>query len=338
LTGSSFVFTVEADPHFDKNADPEEIKVTFQNILNEHPDFNIDLGDTFMTEKLDSPNYAQVIDSYVEKRSYFGIFGNSVPLYLVMGNHDGELGRLINGTENNVAVWATRARKLYYPNPYPDGFYSGDRREQPFVGLRQDYYAWEWGNSLFVVLDPFWYTTKGKQNSDLWNMTLGIDQYQWLKTVLENSEARYRFVFTHHVLGTVRGGAEWAEYYEWGGKNKNGVWEFDKMRPGWDEPVHQLMVKNNVTILFQGHDHLYVKQERDGIIYQEVPQPSVAKGRNGAVNDGSYKSGVIYSSPGHLRISVCNTGVTVDYIHSALPRDTSDKYQNGEVVYSYTVR
>ena len=34
-------------------------------------------------------------------------------------------------------------------------------------------------------------------------------------------------------------------------------------------PVHQLMVKNGVTIFFQGHDHLFARQERDGMVYQE---------------------------------------------------------------------
>jgi len=50
-TGESFVFTIDSDPHFDSNADSEKLALTFQNILNEHPDFNIDLGDTFMSEK-----------------------------------------------------------------------------------------------------------------------------------------------------------------------------------------------------------------------------------------------------------------------------------------------
>jgi len=136
----------------------------------------------------------------------------------------------------------------------------------------------------------------------------------------------------------VRGGIEWVDLYEWGGRNKSGAWKFDKMRLGWEEPVHQLMVENNVTAVFQGHDHLYVKQEKDGIIYQEVPQPSVAVGMSVAVNEGSYRSGVIYSSPGHLKINVSSGGVTVDYVHSALPADISDKYQNGEVVYSYSIQ
>jgi hypothetical protein len=34
------------------------------------------------------------------------------------------------------------------------------------------------------------------------------------------------------------------------------------------------MLENKVNIYFHGHDHFYGKQEKDGMIYQEVPQPS----------------------------------------------------------------
>jgi hypothetical protein len=335
--GEGFVFTVESDYHRDLNSDPEEIKVTFQNILNEHPDFDIDLGDTFMCEKF-ATSYDEVKKRYLEDRTFFGIFGASAPLFLANGNHEGEQGWMLNGTENNIAVWATKSRKLFYPNPYADAFYTGNSKEEPFVGQRRSYYSWEWGDALFVVMDPYWYTTtnpKPGSEDGNWNWTLGKDQYSWFKQVLESSKSKYKFVFTHHVLGDVRGAVEWADYYEWGGKSRNGAWEFDKMRPGWGEPVHQLMVKNNVTILFQGHDHLYVQQEKDGIIYQEVPQPSVARGMSGANFESNYKSGISFSSPGHLRVTVSGSGVTVDYIHTALPSD-SDKYKNGEVVRSYT--
>jgi len=264
--GSSFAFTVEADYHRDQNSDPEEIAATFQNILQEQPDFNIDLGDTFMGDK-SVTSYLDAAKRYAADRSYFGIFGSSVPLYLVNGNHEGESGWLLNGTENNLAVWATKARKSYYPNPYPDGFYTGSSKEEPFTGQRQSYYSWEWGDALFVVLDPYWYTaTNPKQGAEADNCkwTLGFDQYTWLKNALETSKAKYKFVFTHHILGDMRGGVEWADLYEWGGQNRSGAWEFDKMRPGWGEPVHQLMVKNGVTIVFQGHDHLRNKRTISG--------------------------------------------------------------------------
>ena len=50
-------------------------------------------------------------------------------------------------------------------------------------------------------------------------MSIGDEQYMWLKDTLEQSEARYKFVFCHHVMGTGRGGIEMAHLYEWGGKS-----------------------------------------------------------------------------------------------------------------------
>ena len=334
--GNSFVFTVEADYHRDTNSDPVEIRQTFANITQENPDFDLDLGDTFMCEKF-ATSYTQVVARYVEDRDYYGIIGSSAPLFLVMGNHDGELGWLLNGTQENIAVWATKARKLYYPNPFPNDFYSGGTKMEPFVGQRQNYYSWVWGDALFVVLDMYWYTADGKEGSDTWNYTLGSEQYQWFRSTQENSTQKFKFVFAHHALGNVRGGIEWADYFEWGGRDRNGTWEFDKMRPGWGKPVHQVMAENGVTIFFQGHDHLYVRQERDSVIYQEVPQPSVAPGQSGAANDGSYKSGVDFPSPGHLRVSVSPQAVTVEYVFTALPGDNTAKYTNGHIVNSYTV-
>jgi len=49
--GSQFTFSVQADSHLDTNSNPQ---VYLQTLANEHanqPDFLIDLGDTFMTDK-----------------------------------------------------------------------------------------------------------------------------------------------------------------------------------------------------------------------------------------------------------------------------------------------
>ena len=46
--------------------------------------------------------------------------------------------------------------------------------------------------------------------ADPWESTIGDAQYQWLKRTLEESEAKYKFVFAHHVFGTGRGAVEMA--------------------------------------------------------------------------------------------------------------------------------
>jgi hypothetical protein len=93
--------------------------------------------------------------------------------------------------------------------------------------------------------------------------------------------ARFTFVFSHHLLGgngtDARGGAAFARFFEWGGRNLDGSWGFDKQRPGWPAPIHQLLVENRVTAWFHGHDHLYAREQLDGVSCQEVPQPSRAR-------------------------------------------------------------
>ena len=131
-------------------------------------------------------------------------------------------------------------------------------------------------------------------------------EYEWFKKALEESDAKYKFVFTHHVLGTGRGGIERATRYEWGGYTDEGVWEFDEQRPDWDLPIHQLMVENGVTIFFQAHDHIFARQELDGVVYQSVPNPAddTYEGRN----KNAYLSGDILDSSGYLHVTVMPAG------------------------------
>jgi hypothetical protein len=133
---------------------------------------------------------------------------------------------------------------------------------------------------------------------------------------LEKSNARFKFVFAHHVNGTGRGGAERAKYYEWGGYNQNSEWEFNKKRPGWELPIHQLMAKNKVTVFFQGHDHLFAKQELDGVIYQSLPNP--ADDTYTAFNCEAYTSGDVLRNSGFLNVAVFPNEVVVQYIRSYL--------------------
>ena len=49
--GSSFIFDIQADSHLDDRTDKDLYCQTLENELSDGPDFLIDLGDTFMTEK-----------------------------------------------------------------------------------------------------------------------------------------------------------------------------------------------------------------------------------------------------------------------------------------------
>ena len=64
-----------------------------------------DLGDTFMSEKLQNPTQDSITIRHLYLRTFFDSICHSIPLYLVIGNHEGELGWLLNGTANNLAVY-----------------------------------------------------------------------------------------------------------------------------------------------------------------------------------------------------------------------------------------
>lgn len=331
--GSSFTFTVQADSHLDDRSTFSVYASTLANVLADRPDFHIDLGDTFMCEKHTTPFMAETLASmdpatvdarYAFDRANFARIGHSVPVFLVNGNHEGESGWFLDGTANNLAVWTTRSRKRYFANPEADAFYSSTTDPDPIVGARQAFYSFEWGDALFVTLDPYWYT-RTRSATDRWRWTLGEAQYRWLRHTLETSTARYKFVFIHHLLGGVnseaRGGVEAAPLFEWGGLNEDRTAGFDAHRPGWGSPIHQVLRDTHVTAVFHGHDHVYVHQTLDGIAYQEVPQPSATNFTNGATlaTEGGYASGVVRSSSGHLRVSVTPERVTVDYVRATPP-------------------
>jgi len=349
--GSTFTFTLQADSHTDENSDLDLYRRTLANVLADAPDFHVDLGDTFMTEKHSTalsatvqmaPDAATVNARYAYEQDNFGRISHSVPLFLVNGNHDAELGWLNNGTAQNNAIWATQARQHYFPNPVPDAFYGGDSVVEPFVGQRASWYSWQWGDALFVALDPYWKST-AQASKDGWNLTLGDRQYQWLAATLAASKASYKFVFIHNLVGgldgQMRGGVEAAPYFEWGGNSLDGTTGFAQKRPGWAMPIHQLLVQNHVTAVFHGHDHLYARQELDGIVYQEVPQPSAANTSSGAslANAYHYSSGTIVSSSGHLRVTVSPIGVTAQYVRAWLPKNETATRKNGQVDDSWSV-
>ena len=262
---------------------------------------------------------------------------------------------------------------MYFPTPTDQGaggFYSGNTDPLPnAIGgdtNRENYYAWTWGDALFVVIDPFQYTmsnpygatagekTDDPKTGDQWSWTLGQQQYDWLTATLEDSDARYKFVFSHNMVGGiprdigvntagyVRGGAEAAGYFEWGGKNFNGSEGFATQRPGWDKTIQQLFEENGVSAYFHGHDHGFVYERRPAkqtpqdvphVVYQEVPSGGGMSLFGGIYNvnetDPAYDTIAQVSGNGHLRIAVGSDHATVDFISSG---STS-----GTVNYTYDI-
>ena len=337
--GASFTFTMTADAHLDEHTSPEVYLRTLANIQTDQPDFHLDLGNLFMTDKHATRDEA--FRQYLAQRFYLGKIGSSIPVLLALGTHDGESGKDDDGTAGSLAVWANGIRNRYFPDPVPDDFYSGNSRPKPLCGLPQNYFAWEWGDALFVVLDPFSYSTRQRGGGDGWGWSLGETQYRWLKQTLEKSRARFKFVFIHNLLcgdQAARGGVEVAALNEWGGRNADGSDGFKEHRPGWEMPVHQLLVKNHVAAVFKAHDNFYARQELDGIVYQMIPQPSFAgNDRIRDLENYGYKKGVFLGNSGHVRVTVSPDQVKVDYIRTVLPKEETATNKNGGVADHYAI-
>lgn len=317
--GTGYTFVITADSHLDENTDAAVYLRALRAASARQPDFLVDLGDTFMGEK--RPRVTDALPQYLAQRFYFSRVAASAPLFLTLGNHDGEGGREDDGTADSRAVWCALTRKRFFPNPEPDAFYSGNGAVHPRVGRLQNYYAWTWGDALFVVLDPFWPTPRLRRNDDGWGHTLGQEQYDWLSATLAASRARFKFVFIHHLVGggdrQSRGGVEASHFFEWGGDDPTGRRSFAQMRPGWMEPIHALLVRHGVTAVFHGHDHLFAEQERDGVLYQEVPQPGHRRGGANRAADYGYREGVILDGSGFLAVTVGPDVARVEFVDCA---------------------
>ncbi len=355
--GVPFTFTITADPHLDEVTSQALFTLAMKNIATDNPDFHVDLGDIFMSDKMATilpglpVNYGLIEFRALTLRNNFAEFGHSVPFMFTLGNHEAEYRYVYDADrsaakDQNVASWNLLARKNYFPTPVSDGaFYTASAETRLVAGrseLLENYYAWEWGDALFVVLDPFNNTlaNPNANPADNWRWSLGRTQYDWLKAALQNSRAKYKFLFLHHLVGGIesaRGGVEAAHRYEWGGKNADETDGFAAKRPGWDMPIHALLVANKVSAVFHGHDHFYGYQQLDGIVYQECPQPGTANFSTASANDGRYTQGTILPNSGHLRVTVSPENTKVEYVRAALPNQETATLRNRTISHSYTM-
>lgn len=297
--GQSFSFAITSDSHLgtDKHCDPDRWVQTLENIHGcldgDGPDFMIDLGDTARVSKIGAQQLTtdNINACFNDQRPYFTVPGRKTAVFYVPGNHELQLGALKDGTSLNTAIISKNAMIKYFVNPFPgvhgETFYEGNSQAEEFItgnGLLHNFFAWRWGDCLFICLDDFWYTMT-TDSTPSWETTLGNAQYNWLEDVLSKwgklatteSPAKRIFVFHHHILGRTRGGLDVASLYEWGGQEKGGdsKFAFEEARPGWRLPVRDLLAFHGVDIMFQGHDHLFAKEtvrsEYGEVVYVTVP-------------------------------------------------------------------
>ena len=318
-SGATFTFGLLTDSHIEPpdavytGPGPEQtLRSVASDIGSAHPDFMINMGDMldfhtafgFNGAPTDS---AYVRGAYMRYRSALGDALGNAAHFPVIGNWEGENGCF---TADQIEL-ARSQRLLYVPGPTPDTY--------PQSGSSaQDYYAFTWGDALFVVLNVMSYTTTvhlldaGEPGApDDW--TLGEAQMAWLQETLEKANSKWRFLFIHHTVGGAAGDYDNSAYGRGGGQAAH---------VGEQAVVHQLMQQYGVQIFFYGHDHVFTDMVVDGIHYT-LPGSAGAPWKFSSSETG-YSS--YWTDSGYGRVEVGPTAVDVQFVASG-----------GNVIYEYQI-
>jgi len=368
---STFKFGIVADHHAHgskRNGYTDRIElisITHQNMIDAGLDFFFDLGDSIHCENISwgsARTQHEAERRHREYRDLIGSLGMACPLFFVQGNHEGEQKwRTEHGDPTPDLALAARQKYIVNPNWSAD-FWQAGASVLPvgdfFKRTSESVYAWEWGDALFVVLDPYWRTgTKPHSNGtaddtsayeeDGWNWTLGLGQYNLLYSILAASSKTWKFVFVHQLVGGRqvegsitpygRGGIQYVPYFEWGGKNLDDSEGFTAERVGWTYgSIHDMLVAAGVTAVFKGHDHFYAYEELDGLVYVTCPMPRDDTYGWGFKTQGGYtdEGSTYVQNSGHVEVTVTGTtSVKIDYIRAYLAGDGT----NGETADTHTI-
>jgi 3',5'-cyclic AMP phosphodiesterase CpdA len=258
--GQSFSFALISDTHigaylnFSNQGIPEVLQKVGAQIKNDQPDFIFNLGDIVDFHQYGfepPPNESALRAAYLNYRSLLADAIGLASHYQIIGNWDGE-----NGWFTGEEIAASRGqRHLYMPGPSSDTYPEGGSTEG-------GYYAFTWGDALFIVLNVQSYITNvlslSNPDGDPDDWTLGEEQLAWLKTTLESASSTWRFICIHHTVGGAAGTVSNSIYGRGGGR---------AAQVGEQATVHQLMIDYEVDVFFYGHDHVFTDMVVDDIHY-----------------------------------------------------------------------
>lgn len=262
-----FVFTITADSHLlvghpRKETDPSSR--TLLRVAGENPDFHVTLGDDAVTHsaRFIAPdlNFAQLC--YRNFRDHFQPVARKAPFFCAIGNHEGE-GWIDEsfGLNKHLAEISRTARQRYVPNPDADTYPQGGSPDQ-------NYFAWSWGDALFIVVDPHSYSSTRPLEPESW--TLGTEQLAWLEKVLTTSNHKWKILFQHHLVGGSPLPA--AMYGNENPYNNYGRGGAAFAHVGEQAVINRLMKQKGGKIIFKGHDHVFADEVHDGVRYTTCPR------------------------------------------------------------------
>ncbi|MBW2031669.1 MAG: metallophosphoesterase [Deltaproteobacteria bacterium] len=253
---SPFSFALLSDAHiapFFRDR-MEVLREVSHSIRTRKPEFAFMLGDNIQTftshgGPMTEPRFGPIL--YSALRHALGELPSSVPVYKVLGNWEGENG----WHPDRERAWARKARMAWIPNPGPETYPEG-------ASEHEDYYAFTWGDVLFIALNVTGYTPSDHAmqspggRADSW--TLGKEQREWLHDRLSRSKAKWKLIFIHHTVGGNAGDDVNSRYGRGGGR---------AAQIGEQALIHRWMGEFGVQVLFYGHDHVFTDIPVDGIHY-----------------------------------------------------------------------
>jgi hypothetical protein len=311
--GVAFTFAVMADSHIEPR-DPvppgstvvddgwgimeSTLRAVTGDIAASDPDFIVDAGDLLdyhvfgFNDPPPDASWSRL--AYLNFRRMMGDTLGRAAHFDVIGNWDGE-----NGCNGADEIERSRGQRLVYlPGPEPSTYPQGG-------SASQDYYAFTWGDALFVVLNVMTYTPTchlldlDPGRPDDW--TLGGAQLAWLQDTLAHATSRWRFLFIHHAVGGNAGNAIDTAYGRGGGRAAN---------VGEQAMIHALMMRYGVQVFFYAHDHVFTDMVVDGIHYT-LPGSAGAPWKFDSSETG-YSN--YWPDSGYGRVTVDPDGVTVDFV------------------------
>jgi len=290
-----FNFTLISDMHVDPtwpetSADLKKILANMS--LNDNSDFVMSLGDNIQPGVGDGAinNETWATSEYVLLRESLHPDYNSIPFLMAIGNWEGEPGWI---DSTNLSL-ARSIRQKFVPNPTNTTYVQGG-------GDYEDYYAFTWGNALFIVLNVMSYTPVNPSDNSMENWTLGSTQLTWFNNTLKNATEPWKFVIIHHTAGgnwTGAAAAAWTKYGRGGGR---------AAYSGEQATIQQMMVDNDVRIMFLGHDHLFTDMIENKTHYIVVG--NAGYGLAFTAGYGSYYN----DSKGRAKVEVLSDEITKVY-------------------------
>lgn len=253
--GEPFRFAILADSHRNTEKYWAEWDLLAERVGNEPVDFIMDLGDTFgLCNGYGKPWIKGLPGLYSTgmrraRNGHSGYCGYSDfcadhAYYFARGNHDG----LSNFDKKLTGKTLRTLLKIFVPNPDGTTYPQGGSTD---IDYDQGYFAFEWGDVLFIVMDVVKYKDSKKTNRTPARFHIGEAQLGWLNSVLQSSTQRWKFIFMHHLFG---GG----NTYGRGGS----AFAFDH-----EQSQIQVLAEQNGAHIFYGHDHLLAKGWANGVLY-----------------------------------------------------------------------